>query len=119
MKNKKIIIIVILVAIIVALIAYSLIGGAIVKNKTAEYLKENKGCSTNLIKSIKVKHSYMNLILSYDEWSISVRFTDEPHVEYGFTKKNGEIIFRGVNDNQSEKEFIKEMEDKYNNNELC
>ena len=118
MKKKKIIIIGVLVAIIVALISYPLIRGAIIKKKTYEYLN-TKECYSKQIESIKVKHSYLNLILNYDEWNIEVKFHIDNNVKYDFTYKNKEIIFRGINDSENEKDYIQQKEDKFNNGELC
>lgn len=84
--NKKIIVISVLTIIFVVLISYPLIGKLSLKNKTKNFLQE-KGCIEKDIKNIKVEHSYINYIRSYDEWGILVEFTAESGLKYSFTKK--------------------------------
>lgn len=48
------------------------------------------------IHSVTVKHSFTNLILSYNEWTIDVIYADEPASVYKYTLKNNEIIKTGV-----------------------
>lgn len=54
------------------------------KKKTYKYL-ENKNCLKAKINSIKVNHSFLNLILFYDESNIKVNLYEK--YEYTFTKK--------------------------------
>lgn len=115
--NKKNIIISILVIMIVGLILYPLIAKFTIKNMAKEFLQE-KGYVEKDIKNIKVEHSYLNRILSYDEWSILVEFTSLPDIEYSFTKKDGKILFRGLFDSSKSKAELKELEDKYENGNL-
>lgn len=66
-----------------------------IENKMWDYLKENNYVETE-IKSVDVKHSYMNVLLSYNEWVISVVFEDEPESVYKYTLRDGEIVQSGV-----------------------
>lgn len=117
MKKLKNITRAIIISIILILVSYPLIGKLYFKNETKNFLQE-KGCEGSCIKNIKVHHSYLNLILSYDEWSILVEFKTEPDINYSFTPKNGEILFRSVADSRKTKEELKILEDKYHNGEL-
>jgi len=60
---------------------------------------EDQGYTTEKIQSIDVNHSFLNVILSYNEWTIQVRYTDEPDAIYIYTVKNGQIIDAGVSGN--------------------
>lgn len=103
---------------IVAILAYPFIGKLILENKTREFLQD-KGCIKTDIENICIKHSYLNLILSYDEWSILVEFRQVPQINYSFTTKNKDIIFRHVVDSKKTKEELKVLEEKFLNGDLC
>lgn len=118
MKNKKNIIILILVIVLGVLLFYKLIGSENIKIKTREYLK-TQNCSKDSIKSIKVSHSYLNAILSYDEWTILVEFTKEPDVLYEFNYRNKKVEFESVRDSQNSKDYILELNEKFTSGELC
>ena len=60
-----------------------------------EYL-EAKGFSTAEIQSIDVNHSFLNAVLSYNEWNIQVQYADEPEAIYIYTVNNGQINEAGV-----------------------
>lgn len=60
-----------------------------------EYL-EAKGYTTEHIENIDVKHSFLNIILSYNEWAIKVQYADEPNALYMFTIKDGQIKEGGI-----------------------
>ena len=60
-----------------------------------EYL-EGKGFSTAEIQSIDVNHSFLNAVLSYNEWNIHVQYADEPEAIYIYTVNNGQIKEAGV-----------------------
>jgi len=94
MKKGKVLIAVLLV-IVLAVVSYVAIGSYRLKAQAKAYLTE-KGYATEEIQSIKVGHSFLNLILSYDEWNVSVQFKDEPEVVYYLTSKNKELVFRGT-----------------------
>ena len=57
---------------------------------------ENRGYNSSDIKNIKIEHSYINKILSYNEWRISVEFEKKTNMYFWFTYKNRRIIFQGV-----------------------
>lgn len=65
--------------------------------KTYTYTElENRGYSTQDIREIAIKHSYLNRILSYNEWRISVEFEEEPDILFWFTYRDNKIVFQGV-----------------------
>ena len=70
-----------------------------------EYLEE-KGYMHTEIQSIDVNHSFLNIILSYNEWSIAVVYTDEPTSIYYYHIKNGSIVEDGVS-GTTDKEDLK------------
>lgn len=107
MNKKKILFIVILIIII--LVSYTSIGTLIIKNKMNNYLQVN-GYSTNEIKSIEVKHSFLNILLSYNEWNIAVKYNDEPESIYFYTYKNKEIITNGISGSK-DKDNLKHADD--------
>ena len=57
---------------------------------------ENRGYTAQDVSEIKIKHSYLNRILSYNEWRISVEFVEEPDVLFWFTYRDNKIVFQGV-----------------------
>lgn len=57
---------------------------------------EYRGYTPQDVSEIKIKHSYLNRILSYNEWRISVEFEEEPDVFFWFTYRDKKIIFQGV-----------------------
>ena len=65
--------------------------------KTYTYTElEYRGYTAQDISEIKIKHSYLNRILSYNEWRISVEFEKEPNILFWFTYRDNKIIFQGV-----------------------
>ncbi len=65
--------------------------------KTYTYAElEYKGYTAQDVSEIKIKHSYLNRILSYNEWIISVEFEKEPDILFQFTYRDDKIIFEGV-----------------------
>ena len=65
--------------------------------KTYTYAElEYKGYTAQDVSEIKIKHSYLNRILSYNEWIISVEFKKEPDILFQFTYRDDKIIFEGV-----------------------
>ncbi len=57
---------------------------------------ENRGYNSSDVKNIKIEHSYINKILSYNEWRISVEFEEVPNIYFWFTYRNNQVIFEGV-----------------------
>jgi len=118
-KKTRIIIIIVLAVIIALLLSYKLIGGAIMKSKTRDYL-ETKGCFAKHIHSIKVKHSFFNKLLSYDEWYIVANLYGSH--EFTFTYRDKEIVLTGiVEDNKTlpSKEHYEDLMKKFESGELC
>ena len=97
MKKKVLIrtIIIILLVFIVGLYINVFIQRKFIKTYTYTEL-ENRGYSTQDIREIAIKHSYLNRILSYNEWRISVEFEEEPDILFWFTYRDNKIVFQGV-----------------------
>ena len=106
MKRRKMLItiIIIFVVIIVVLCLNVWVQQKFIKTYTYTEL-EYRGYTTQDISEVKIKHSYMNRILSYNEWRISVEFKNQPDILFWFTYRDNEIIFQGVS---SESMFDKE-----------
>lgn len=94
-KNKKIIIIVvILVMIFLSPFIYVEIGKRRLYSKTFEYLTVDKGYHREEFEIKKPTHSFINRILSYREWNIGVVFKDEliATYYYGYDFDDNNII---------------------------
>lgn len=79
--NSKIFIISIFLMLVFIYNIYVDVGETKRHNATLSYLTVKKGYEESEIQ-INVKHSVLNIILSYEEWVISVVFNDEPNVIY-------------------------------------
>lgn len=88
--------------------------------KTNTYTElEYRGYTTQDVSEVKIKHSYLNRILSYDEWIISVEFKKEPGVLFQFTYRDDKIIFQGVtSEPMLDKEEILDYSEKFKNGTL-
>ena len=97
MKTKKAIVLILAIAltIILAVFSYVSIGKIFINHKMEDYLT-NRGFKGNVVKSIEVKHSFLNVALSYNEWVIWVRYNDEPKALYFYTYNKGTISPTGV-----------------------
>ena len=84
-----------LAIIILGSFLYVGIGKNTIENKMRDYLKQNNYSETD-IQSIEVKHSFVNILLSYNEWTIDVVYEDEPTSVYSYTLKDGTIVESGV-----------------------
>ena len=106
MKNKKIIIIV-FIALTVALLGtqYKGIRSDDIKEKVYKHLIAS-GAKSDEIKEVIIDRSFINLILSYDEWIISVEYYDEPNVKYMYTYKDEIIDFTGISGGDIYKEKL-------------
>ena len=97
MKRKKISK-VILTALFLFILALSL--NVFVQKKfirTYTYTElEYRGYTAQDVSEIVIKHSYINRILSYNEWKISVEFEKEPDVFFWFTYRDDKVILQGV-----------------------
>lgn len=109
MKRKGFYIVIgILVVIVLTCSIYVFAGTKNIEKLMWVYL-EDKGFTTEEIQSINVKHSFLNIILSYNEWSIHVQYADEPDATYIYTVKNGQIRQAGVS-GSVDKEDLKHKE---------
>ena len=95
MFKKNIVPILIVCTLLVIMVGYVIIGSINIKKKTWEYL-ESKGYQVKEIQSLEVNHSFLNILLSYDEWKIKVIYTDEPASTYSYRYVDGEIVEGGV-----------------------
>ena len=97
MKRRKMIIttIIVLAVITVVLCLNVLIQQKFIRTYTYTEL-EYRGYTAQDITEVKIKHSYLNRILSYNEWRISVEFKKQPAILFWFTYRDNEIIFQGV-----------------------
>lgn len=120
MKRKKIFIgiTMVLLAIIVALCLNVLVQRKFIKTYTYTEL-ENRGYTAQDVRAVDIKHSYLNRILSYNEWRISVEFEKEPEVFFWFTYRDDKIIFQGVSsDPMLEKESVLDYSERFKNGTL-
>ena len=116
--NKKKIIMAILFLIIVALCLNVFVQQKFIKTYTFTEL-EYRGYTAQDVSEIKIKHSYLNRILSYNEWRISVEFVEEPNVLFWFTYRDGMIVFQGVSSEPMlDKEAILDYSERYKNGTL-
>ena len=97
MKKKKLftIIIIILLLLIVGLCLNVFVQRKFIKTYTYTEL-ENRGYTAQDVSKIKINHSYLNKLLSYNEWRISVEFEKEPDILFWFTYRDNKIVFQGV-----------------------
>lgn len=70
-----------------------------------DYLEQENYSETD-IQSLEVKHSFMNILLSYNEWTIEVVYEDEPTSVYKYTLRDGSIVESGVS-GTTDKEDLK------------
>ena len=116
--NKKKIIIAVLLLIIVALCLNVFVQQKFIKTYTFTEL-EYRGYTVQDVREIVIKHSYLNRILSYNEWRISVEFVEEPNVLFWFTYRDGKIIFQGVSSERMlAKDAILDYSERYKNGTL-
>jgi len=119
-KKKKTLIIsvVVLVVIIFALSMNIFVMQKLIKTYTYTEL-EYRGYTTQDISEIKIKHSYLNRILSYNEWIISVEFKKEPGILFQFAYRDDKIIFEGVSSEPMlNKEEILDYSERFKNGTL-
>ena len=92
---KNIVSIIIACALLITMGGYVIIGSSNVEKKAWDYL-EIKGYQEEKIQSLEVTHSFLNVILSYDEWKIKVVYADEPTSTYSYRIVDGKIVEGGV-----------------------
>ena len=120
MKRKKV-----LTATIIALIVFAVVLclNVFVQQKfikTYTYTElEYRGYTTQDVNEIKINHSYLNRLLSYNEWRISVEFVKVPDVLFWFTYRDDKIIFQGVSSEPMlDKESILDYSERFKNGTL-
>ncbi len=88
--------------------------------KTYTYTElENRGYTAHDVHEIQIKHSYLNRILSYNEWRISVEFEKEPEILFWFTYRDNKIVFQGVSSEPTlDKESVLEYSERFKNGTL-
>ena len=120
MKRKKIIILGIIVLIVIILILYLNVFVQRKFIKTYTYTElEYRGYTAQDISEIKIKHSYLNRLLSYNEWRISVEFEKEPEILFWFTYRDNKIVFQGVSSEPMlDKESVLEYSERFKNGNL-
>ena len=96
---------ILLVLIILGGFLYVGIGRNNLENQMWDYLKQENYTEAD-IQSIEVKHSFANILLSYNEWIIEVVYEDEPTSVYKYTLRDGSIVESGVS-GTTEKEDLK------------
>lgn len=118
MKNKKTFIAVIILAVSAALCLRVYIGSKFIKTYTYTEI-EYRGYTSKDVKDIKVDHSYIRLLLGYNEWRISAEFKEEPDVFFWFSYRDKKIIFEGVSAQPMlDKDMIIEYSEKFKNGTL-
>jgi len=120
MKRKKVLIttLIALIVFAVVLCLNVFIQQKFIKTYTYTEL-ENRGYTTQDVSEIKIKHSYINRILSYNEWRISVEFEEEPNILFWFTYRDNKIVFQGVSSEPMlNKEEIIDYSEKFKNGTL-
>ena len=120
MKNKKIII---AIVIILGVFIFSLCMNVLIQKKfikTYTYTElEYRGYTAQDVREVKIMHSYLNRILSYNEWRISVEFEKEPNILFWFTYKDNKVIFQGVSSEPMlDKEEILDYSERFKNGTL-
>ena len=116
--NRKKILVAILIFITVALCLNVFVQQKFIKTYTYTEL-EYRGYTAQDISEIKIKHSYLNRILSYNEWRISVEFVEEPNVLFWFTYRDDKIVFQGVSSEPMlDKEAVLDYSERFKNGTL-
>lgn len=95
----------ILLAAALICIFYVAVGSIRIETLMWDYL-EQQSCPEADIERLKVRHSFADLLLSYNEWSIEVVYRDEPGSIYYYTVRDGAICSTGVT-GTGEKEALK------------
>lgn len=118
MKKKFTTIIIVLVLFIVVLWLNVFVNQEFIKTYTYTEL-EYRGYAAQDISEIKIKHSYLNRILSYNEWRISVEFEKEPDILFWFTYRDNKIVFQGVSSEPMlDKEEVLDYSERFKNGTL-
>ena len=120
MKRKKVMMatIIALVVFAVALCLNVFVQQKFIKTYTYTEL-EYRGYTAQDVDEVKINHSYLNRLLSYNEWRISVEFVKVPDVLFWFTYRDDKIIFQGVSSEPMlDKESILDYSERFKNGTL-
>ncbi len=80
---------------------------------------EYRGYTAQDVSAIEIKHSYLNRMLGYNEWRISVEFEQEPDILFWFTYRDNQIVFQGVSSEPMlDKEAVLDYSEKFKNGTL-
>jgi len=116
--NRKKILAAVLILVAVVLCLNVIVQQKFIKTYTYTEL-EYRGYTAQDISEIKIKHSYLNRILSYNEWRISVEFVEEPNVLFWFTYRDDKIVFQGVSSEPMlDKEAVLDYSERFKNGTL-
>ena len=120
MKQKKLVIItvIVLVVCIGALCLNVFVQRQFIKTYTYTEL-EYRGYAAQDVREITIMHSYLNRILSFNEWRISVEFEEEPGILFWFTYRDDKIVFQGVSSEPMlDKEAVLDYSERFKNGTL-
>ena len=80
---------------------------------------EYRGYAAQDVSEMRIKHSYLNRLLSYNEWRISVEFEKVPNILFWFTYRDGKIVFQGVSSEPMlDKESVLDYSERFKNGTL-
>jgi len=109
MKKKLLVGIMAILIIISAISIFQVLSRTNTIEQKMQIYLASKGYNHNDIANIEVKHSFLNILLSYNQWTILVEYSDEPDVLYHYTIKNNQIVPSGISGGsiEMEKEDLK------------
>ena len=84
----------IVAVIIICCMLYVHVGSKRIEQQMWQHLTE-KGYHATDVQSVEIKHSFLNVILSYNEWTVRVVYRDEPDSFYLYTIKDGTLVESG------------------------
>lgn len=107
--------IIVFLLLVVLLMIYPVAVKGTIKDYTYDYI-EAQGYPTESIQDIVIKHSYLNRLLGYNEWRISVEFEERPNMFFWFSYRQKKIIYEGVSANPMlDKEDVIKYSDMFKN----
>ena len=118
MMNFKKLFVIIFIILILALSLNVVVQQKFIRTYTYTEL-EYRGYISQDIHEIEIKHSYLNRLLSYNEWRVSVEFKEVPDVLFWFTYRDNKIVFQGVSSDmiQNKEEYV-DYSDRFKNGTL-
>jgi len=120
MKRNKLFMamILVLIAFLVVLYLNVLVQQKFIQTYTYTEL-EYRGYTPQDVSEIEIKHSYLNRMLGYNEWRISVEFEEEPDILFWFTYRDNKIVFQGVSSEPMlDKEAVLDYSERFKNGTL-